>query len=90
MRKGWNEMLKDPRMKRAKKAPSGARRGIARNLTMAEHDHDNAHICACDMDFTEMEQTHDADLPAARGGVAMAGTARRARAPKSSRARKRR
>ena len=84
------KMLKNPRTKRAKKAPSGARRSTAARRAAVEHDHDNADICACDMDFTEMEQTHDADLPAARGGVAMAGTARRARAPKSSRARKRR
>jgi hypothetical protein len=55
-----------------------------------EHDHDNADICACDMDFTEMEQTQDADLPPARGGVAMASIPRRSRAPKSRRAGKRR
>ena len=84
------KMLKNPRTKRAKKAPSGARRSTAARRAAVEHDHDNADICACDMDFTEMEQTQDADLPPARGGVAMASNPRRLRAPKSRRAVKRR
>ena len=82
-------MPKNPRTKRAKKAPD-ARRASAPRRAAVEHDHDNADICACDMDFTEMEQTQDADLPPAKGGVAMAGNPRRAGALMTRRAGNRR
>lgn len=73
-------------MKRATKSRAGAKRRTARrNKAAAAHDDGDHHMCGCDLDFTEMEETLDADLPIAKGGVAMTGS-RRARASRRANA----
>ncbi|WP_119391286.1 hypothetical protein [Taklimakanibacter lacteus] len=72
-------------MKRATKSRAGAKRRSPRRKAAAAHDDGNHHMCGCDLDFTEMEETLDAHLPIAKGGVATTGsrrarTARRANA----------
>jgi hypothetical protein len=66
--------------KRRKPTPSRARRRrvVAKEPVMLD---DEAHIDACDVDFSQGEQTPDSALPPAKGGVEiLRKTGRRSRA----------
>jgi hypothetical protein len=65
--------------KKAKKAASAKRGKQASKSAKAMHEHNDVQACGCDFDATDMVGTPDADLPAAKGGVAGATkSARRA------------
>lgn len=42
-----------------------------------EHTHEDDHVDGCDFEFQESDATPDAELPAARGGIAQAKKRRR-------------
>lgn len=43
---------------------------------LADTGHEDDHVDGCDINFAESEPTADADLPAAKGGVEVAGVKR--------------
>lgn len=67
-------------MKKARKTRVKARKKSgslpARRGAVADHAHSGDDIDGCELDFTAMETTPDAALPAAIGGVATTGRSR--------------
>lgn len=85
-----NIFARNPMMKKAKKVSSAKRGKQVRKSAKATHEHkDDVQACGCDFDAADMKGTPDADLPAAKGGVAsgpnVAKSARRIGAARMSR-----
>lgn len=76
-------------MKKAKKTSPAKRGKQVRESAKATHEHNDVQACGCDFDAADMKGTLDADLPAAKGGVASgpnaAKSARRIGAARRSR-----
>lgn len=73
-RKATRKASASPAGKKAKSKPkkaraSASRRGPAMAARDDDHLHEDNGICSCDVVFSDLDATPDADLPAARGGL---------------------
>ena len=63
--------------KKTKRAMTKKKARSPRPALTTHEAHEDDHICACDVKFTDADATADADLPPARGGVEEARSNRR-------------